>query len=543
MGLRFAALRRVSTERQAKRGESLKTQTNQIESAVKSLGGSIVGWYGGQEHATPNYEHHEVERLLIDATEGRFDAVIVSHADRWSRDNATSKRGLRVFRDAGVKFYVLTTEHDLYNASACLFLGMSAEIGEYQASVQKQKSRENRLAKAKRGCCVCGKKPWGRIWDKKNESWSVDSGKQNMIEDIAERYLSGESLEQLAKEYNQNPSNLHKTLTQRCGDVWVQTFRHENGKVDEIETPIPRLLSDKTIAKIKSRLAANKTYSHGEIKNRYLLSRMIFCKHCGYAMFGQTNAREDKRRYYRHCHASRSKPCKIKKTWVPASEIEELVMFQLFECFGNAVAIKKAVDAATPNVDEIRRQEERIVRIDGELEKIKKGRDRTLAMIFNDTISDEQAESRLLTMKEREQQLRDEQSRLSEALSSRMSDDQVKRVAKQTSRWFASSKPLSQMSYEDKRGLVEMVFGGHRPDGSRMGVYITWKDGTWTFDIYGRLISEEGLIRWSEPVKAVMREHYESGASWAVTKSKALSTEQNSYSLMFTLSGTRNDVI
>src|SRR5690349_8851512 len=97
--LRFAALIRVSTEKQEKHGESLRTQKSAVTQAVKSLGGKIVTWYGGQEHGVPGYEKKEVDRLLKDAKSkaSPFNAVIVSHADRWSRDNEKSAEGLKVF--------------------------------------------------------------------------------------------------------------------------------------------------------------------------------------------------------------------------------------------------------------------------------------------------------------------------------------------------------------------------------------------------------------------------------------------------------------
>lgn len=94
--LRFAALIRVSTEKQAKRGESLKTQQTQIEQAVESLSGRITRTYSGQEHATPDQERELLEQLLSDAerTDRPFDAVIVADPSRWSRDNAKNEEGL-----------------------------------------------------------------------------------------------------------------------------------------------------------------------------------------------------------------------------------------------------------------------------------------------------------------------------------------------------------------------------------------------------------------------------------------------------------------
>src|SRR5262245_2531012 len=113
--LRFAALVRVSTEKQEKQGESLRTQTSDNQRTVEHLGDSIVEWYGGQEHATPGYEKKEVDRLLLDARKKRFDAVIVTDADRWSRDNNKSKEGLEVLRANGIRFFVGVTEYNLFD--------------------------------------------------------------------------------------------------------------------------------------------------------------------------------------------------------------------------------------------------------------------------------------------------------------------------------------------------------------------------------------------------------------------------------------------
>ena len=76
--LKFAPLIRVSTEIQEKRGESLKTQRKQLEEAINSLRGTVYHWYEGQEHATPDQERKILDQLLMDAREGKFDAVMVA---------------------------------------------------------------------------------------------------------------------------------------------------------------------------------------------------------------------------------------------------------------------------------------------------------------------------------------------------------------------------------------------------------------------------------------------------------------------------------
>ncbi len=520
--LRFAALIRVSTEGQERKNESLAVQRQQIERAIETLGGRIIGWYGGQEHGTAGYEKKEIDRLLSDARKGRFDSFICDKNDRWSRDNTKSAEGLDVFAEHNIRFFVQTTEYNLHVPEHRLFVEMNVVFASFQARSQKQRSLASRIKKAKRGCSACGKRPWGRMWDKTTETWSVDTEKRAIIEDVARRYLAGESLAKLAEEYNQNTSNLHKVLTQRCGDTWTQTFRHEDGRVDVVETKVPRLLPEKTIRAIKRQLEANKTYLHGQIKNAYLLSRMIFCKHCGYTIFGQTNDLEQKRRYYRHCHTSLLRKCKHPKSWVPADEIEELVLMHLFNLFGNPVAVQKAIEAASPDLDKIKQYEQRLSRITAELERIERGRQRILELVVRDAIRQEQAEAKLTDIKEREASLRDEQARLGDYLASRPSQEQITLASEKAVASISNGKPFSQMTWEEKRGLVQAVFSGKTPDGKRMGVYIEWNGKDWTFDIRGHVFEWQGYHRLKEKMRARMRDILDEDGPVSMRGQKAL---------------------
>ena len=132
--LRFAPLIRVSTEGQEKQGESLNTQEKQIKQYVDFLKGEIPKscWtYSGQEHATADFERQKLNRLLADSGKGTFDAIIVCDVSRWSRDNRKNKEGLEILRQNGIRFFVGTTEFDLFSPQATLFLGMSTEMNEF----------------------------------------------------------------------------------------------------------------------------------------------------------------------------------------------------------------------------------------------------------------------------------------------------------------------------------------------------------------------------------------------------------------------------
>jgi site-specific DNA recombinase len=505
--LRFGALIRVSTEKQAKQGESLRTQERQIQEAVAQLGGTITKRFAGQEHATAGWEREQLDRLLADATSPRkpFDAVIVVHPDRWSRDNVRSETGLETLKDAGIRFFILTQEQDLYDPTARLFLGMSAMIGAYQAGLQAKKSLQNRIERAKRGWPTCGKLPFGRTFDRETGKWGIDANIRAMMEDVAARYLAGESMENLASEYSINHSFLHKTLMKSCGDIWVQRFASTKHGIDEtIKTHIPPLLEPKLIAAAVRRATANKTFCHGHSKHRYLFARMVFCQVCGYAMSGQTGHRGG--RYYRHQTRNGAGECPLNlRPYISAELLEKNALASLAELWGNPKAVEKALADAEPNRAEIDRARKRLESIDMEQAKITKGRDRIIGLVAKGTITDEQADGQLKTLNEREVALAEEADRLQKQLGSTLSPAVRSRLAshvvakrRRAGSWqrdtIRAAQDPEQMTWEQKRMLVEDVFGGKTPDGRRMGIYVTpvdahpnMKNRRWKYEICGQI--------------------------------------------------------
>jgi site-specific DNA recombinase len=434
-----------------------------------------------------------MDRLIADAAKGKFDAVIVAYADRWSRDNKKSKEGLDVFREHGIRFFVGTTEKDLFDPQHRFELGLHAEVGEYIAMQQAKKSIEAKIERARMGWPACGSLPWGRTFNRETGKWGLDEAKKAIIEDIAARYIAGELLNKLAAEYHLGTINLYLTLRTKCGDTWMQRFKSAKLNIDEsIPTKIPRLLSDETLKAIRATAEGNKTYHHGHAKYRYLLSRVVFCGHCGHAMCGQMN--EGDNAYYRHSIY----PCTRKgtKAWVRASRIEDTILRHLFEFSGNPAAVKKAIEEATPNRDKIAELRQRRKRLEAELAKTRAGRERVLALVMKGTITAANAEKQLTEAQKKESVQAEQLERLDAALEHLPSQDQIEKTSGQlaalVSKVGHANHNFDAMTWEDKRGLVEMFFAGKTTDGKRMGVYVEWIEGQearkqkkWRYRIHG----------------------------------------------------------
>jgi DNA invertase Pin-like site-specific DNA recombinase len=511
--LRFAAMVRVSSEVQEKYGESLATQRKYLAEDVDSLGGTIARWYGGQEHATPGWEKKELNRLLADAGKDKFDAVIVAYADRWSRDNRKSKEAFQILRQHGVRFFVRTNEQFLFDPAHRFHMGIQAEVGEFIATQQLKKSIECRIERARKGMPAAGKLPFGRTYHKET-GWAIIPEKQALIQDVARRYLEGEPLPDLASEYGINHPYLHKVLTKRCGSTWEQEFHAEELNIHErVTISIPPLLPPETIAAIHQMAEARKTYLHGQRTHPYLLSRMVFCAHCGYAMFGQTN--RNGKRYYRHAHMKRVHPCPARRryqAWINADNLETAVFRDLFDMFGNPAAVQRAIEEATPNKDKIAETRARLENLGNDLKQTRTGRERLLKLVVKGTITEEEAEKQLTKLKDQETRQQQEMERLRERLANIPDPETVQAAATQIVATVSGKglpyddagaerdlenqrvRMLSGMTWEEKRKLAEMVFSG-KTEEKRMGVYVEWVEGQearrrkqWQYKIAGHFV-------------------------------------------------------
>jgi len=67
----------------------------------------------------------------------------------------------------------------------------------------------------------------------------VDPEKKTIIEEVARRYLAGESMEKLAAEHGVNHASIHKALMLRRGPEWKVVFRLDGVVVRDKPLVVP----------------------------------------------------------------------------------------------------------------------------------------------------------------------------------------------------------------------------------------------------------------------------------------------------------------
>jgi len=488
--LRFAPLVRVSTEKQDKRGESLRTQTQQLEEYVKELGGIVANWYRGQESASVDEERLIFDQLLADAQSKQFDAVIIRDADRWSRNNLKSEQGLKVLRDNGIRFFEGRREYDLHDPNDRFVLANFVNLSQFTASLSARKSLENRIARAKRGYPTTnGQRPYGRVFDDKTKTWSVDPEKKRLIEWAAREYINGTSAAEIIAVLGMSRPNFHRMIMNDCGPEWQQAFHSDTLNIHEVvPTEIPAILDEATIEAIKARAWTNRRFR--DRRFQYLLGGVIYCGDCGYSLYGQAG------KYYRHS----PKGCKGFNS-IPAEPLEEAVFSELFSTMGDRRGMEQAMQRAIPDKEGMLKAIREREVLEKELQKIGKRKDAVVGAIAEEVISHRDAKHQMDSLREQEATVKGRVNVLNTKLQNQPKENMIRAKAKLIKRTmqdiYRRPQRMKKMGFEDRRGLIKSVFGDKDVEGKPYGVYVTRpesEDLTWSYEIRGQFINQTGLV-------------------------------------------------
>lgn len=506
--LRAVGYCRTSGESQ-RDNTSIPRQRAEIERMCKANGWKLLRIYVDESRSGSKTEgRDEFQAMLRDAANGEFDVLVPFDATRLARDGVDVVSTAKVLR---ASFGVLTVDSknqfDNRDHRNVLRNFVAAGVSEHERLSIMERMIGGKIARAQNdNIPTSGRLPFGRTFDRDKNEWGLDRAKADAIRAIADRYLAGESLRKLADEPDCPLSYavLWRTLREHCGDTWTLNYRVADLDWTETVThKVPRLLDGATIAAIKRRMEDRRTKDRGKSNvHDYPLRGRIFCGGCGRLMTGA--ARPNGTRVYRHAWNS---GCTLTpKPNVRADKIEEAVIRDLFETLGNPAAIERAVKDAVPDSDKLVKRRDRI---ESELDKIDRGRERVLDKIARDIITDAQADKQLHQMKDRESGLRAELDQLTAQLGDMPDAATIRAYVEQLGDVIVVlddagntieggndvQSYLNMMQGKDRakdvRRLIEAAFALPQRDGSPSGLYVfpvaggTYRPKQFNYEIRG----------------------------------------------------------
>jgi len=502
--LRAAGYCRTSSERQ-RDNTSIPEQKDRIKRFIDYTGWTFTTFYVDECKSGSRIAGREAfQQALRDLEGDRVDVLVPLNCTRYGRDGVDILATMKTVKQQFNKD-VVDANGGLDTRIRTNVLGnyVHAGMAEQEKLNFLDRTKRGKIARAGQGRPVGSKRPYGRQWDKEKKQWHIIPKDKDRVEQISARYLAGEPMPLLAKEYGINHAYLGIVLKYRCGDTWDQKVVCKELGIDvAIPTKVPRLLPESTIKAVRRKMEANRTWLHGRPKHDYLLGGYIRCAACGYQLTGQPSPKG--RLYYRHSKHGAAKCSLRPRTYVPAPMIERAVLDDLFNRFGNPAEIARGVKAATPERQQLDAKQEHI---DKQLAQINKRRQFYLTLIDRGALTLSQAEAKLTDLNQQEAVCHKELDGVQEAREYVPDEETIRLFAevladntilvydqnglkanggnKDLCTWFDLLN-----SRRDQRALIQSVFSAPLLDGKAPGVYVK---PDLSFGYHG-LMSVKGLV-------------------------------------------------
>ena len=336
----------------------------------------------------------------------------------------------------------------------------------------------------------------------------MDEDKKAMVEEWARLYLDEDvSFRELGKLYRMNPSNIHKTLTKRCGTKWLINFNEKSLRKDMlVELKIPRLLPESKIQRIKEKCKARRTWQHGSQKYEYLLSRIIFDKDTGYALTGTNNGGKKNYRPY---------GCNGKPYSINADEAENALINSLFEALGWNKSLSDTMFEEFPAIENTEELNKEKNIYEKELKSLENKQTNIINVIadynHDDTVSSLSAlktklkdlDERIADLKLKIQTIEDQLLMIptKQEISDRLEQFEKELMEAHKMSYARGGNIFHDLPFIEKQKLIRLLFGGQDDLGERYSIYVKFIGGEhkkYEFTAYGRIGNIRGLIEGEE---------------------------------------------
>src|SRR5712664_1188779 len=148
--MRVAIYARVST---ANNGQDPTMQTRELCEYAQRRGWTVAGEYVDIGISGTKEKRQELDRLMVDAYRGRFDAVLVWKFDRFARSVSHLLRALETFQALGVHFVSLSESLDTSTPAGKMVFTVLGAVAELERSLIVERVKaglRNARAKGKR---------------------------------------------------------------------------------------------------------------------------------------------------------------------------------------------------------------------------------------------------------------------------------------------------------------------------------------------------------------------------------------------------------
>lgn len=303
-------------------------------------------------------------RMLRDAEKGLFDVLLVYKMDRFARNRYDAAIFKSRLKRAGVKV-VSVVEAIPEGAEGIILESVLDGFAEYYSANLAENVRRGAKETALSGKFNGGQVPYG--YKIEDGFYVVDEPRAAVVREVFQRFVAGETYKAICASLNARGFRTLKGKMFSRGSIcsmlnqekYIGEFVYnvENDDAVRVDGVVPAIISEELWSGAMGRREKSKHAPRlGKGKEKYVLSRKIFCGHCGQTFHGASSHTDGKSYfYYRH---DREKPG---DSWCPnrflirREKMDSLLFAELNKLvlqpdFINAIAVK-AVELQDADVD------------------------------------------------------------------------------------------------------------------------------------------------------------------------------------------------
>lgn len=310
---RAALYIRVSTDRQAKEGDSLEAQESALLKYCKDNDYKVVDEYIDGGESGQKIKRTNLQRMLEDVKQDKVDIILMTKLDRWFRNIGDFYKVIEIIKAHNTAWKTIWEDYDTTTASGEFWLNMSLSMGQLEAKRTAERINEVFDYKYNIQKTVCsGKVPWGYKIDK-DKHLIVDDDKKELVIKMFEYYIKTNNLNKTAKWLGTidtiiSTNALRKRLS---NSIYIGKFRRSKTK-EIIEGFAPPIIDEDIFYKVQNLLEKNvKNYQPDSNRKKhnskpYIFTGLLICKECGGRLSGKTNANSS---HYYNCRKHEKHIC------------------------------------------------------------------------------------------------------------------------------------------------------------------------------------------------------------------------------------------
>ena len=325
---------RFSSEKQ--REESIEGQIRECLKYAERNGITVIGTYEDRAISGKTDERPEFQRMIKDATDRKFECVLVYALNRFSRNPEHYYVYKGLLMSSKVELFS-ATEAMPEGPTAIIYEAMMVGYNAFYSAELSEKIKRGQTENAAKFKFNGGAMPLGYVADKDGH-YTVEPSEAAVVLEIYTRYNDGQTMNEIITELNSRGIKTKRGNAFNKNSLYtILKNRHYLGEYifrgTTFPGAFPAIVPTELFDEVQARMTKNKAASaRKKADEPFILTTKIFCGDCGAGMIGEsgTSRTGDVHYYYKCGNAKRGGKCKrkaVRKHWIEDIVIEHIMRF------------------------------------------------------------------------------------------------------------------------------------------------------------------------------------------------------------------------